>query len=122
MRDAVEDERFGGLAEPHLFVEAFRVFLSLDVDDLRPEVFLGCGNTLPHDLLTIVLTALGGDHASNGNLTHVRPGGTDPTQGDDLVLFRKPQVDGCLVIPVQVLVDAVLLHDENLTADPQEFV
>ena len=52
----------------------------------------------------------------------MRPGGTDPAQGDDLVLFRKPQVDGCLVIPVQVLVDAVLLHAENLTADPQEFV
>ena len=58
----------------------------------------------------------------DGNLVHVRPGGTDPAQGYELVVFREPQVDGSLVVPVHVLIDTVLLHDENLAADPQELV
>ena len=31
-------------------------------------------------------------------------------------------MDGGLVIPVHILIDAVLLHDENLAAHAQEFV
>ena len=52
----------------------------------------------------------------------MRPGGADPAQGDDLVAFREPQVEGGLVVPVHILIHAVLLHDENLAAGPQEFV
>ena len=122
MRDAVEDERLGGLAETDLLVEAFRVFLGLDVDDRCTEVFPGRRDALQHDPLAIPFAAFGGDDTPDGDLLHVRPGRADPTQGDDLAAFRQPQVDGRLVIPVHVLVDAVLLHDENLAADPQEFV
>ena len=52
----------------------------------------------------------------------MRPGGAHPAQGDDLVAFREPQMEGSLVVPVHILIHAVLLHDENLAADPQEFV
>ena len=31
-------------------------------------------------------------------------------------------MDSRLVVPVHVLIDTVLLHDEDLAADPQEFV
>jgi hypothetical protein len=52
----------------------------------------------------------------------VRPSGTDPAEGNYLFILAKPKMDGLLVIVIEVLIYAVLLHDEDLTADPQEFV
>jgi hypothetical protein len=52
----------------------------------------------------------------------MRPAGANPAEGDNLVAFREPQMEGGLVIPVHILIYTVLLHDENLAADPQEFV
>ena len=79
-------------------------------------------DALQHDPLAIAFAAHGGDDTSDGNLLHMRPGRAYPAQGDDLVAFREPQMDGSLVIPVHVLIDTVLLHDENLAADAEEFV
>ena len=78
VRDAVQNEGFGGLAETHLLIKAFRVFLGFDVDDLCVEMLPGRGDALQHDPLAIPLAPLGGDDAPDGDLLHMRPGGAYP--------------------------------------------
>ena len=90
VRDAVQDEGLGGLLEPHLLVEALRVFLGLDVDDPGIEMLPGRGDALQHDPLAVPLAALCRYDTPDGNLLHMRPGRADPAQGDDLVAFREP--------------------------------
>ena len=122
MGDAVEDERLRGLAEADLLVEAAGVLLSFDDDAVGAEVLAGGLDAFEHHPPPVALAADGGDDASDGHLIHVRPGGADAAEGDDLVAFRKPKMDRSLVVAVEVLVDAVLLDDEYVGADPEELV
>ena len=49
-------------------------------------------------------------------------GGTYTARGDNLISFGQPKMNGWLVIVIQVLVGAVLLHDEDLIPNSQKFV
>ena len=88
--DAVEYEGLGGLAETDLLVEAFRVFLGLDVDDPGIEMLPGRGDALQHDPLAIALAPLCCDDSADGNLFHVGSGRAYTSQGDKLVFDGQP--------------------------------
>ena len=85
-------------------------------------MFNGSINGMKHDLLAIPFASFCGDDPANGYFLHVSTGRTYTSQGDDLIGYSQPQVDGLLVIAVHVLIDAVLLNHEYLTTYSQEFV
>ncbi len=107
----------------------------------------GCLDGAKHDLLAIAFATLSSDDSAYRNLLHVSTGRTYTSQGNNLdlrsslftlgkvdasitlfslthnlVCDSQPQVDGLLVIPVHILIDAVLLNHEYLTTYSKEFV
>ena len=75
-----------------------------------------------HNLLAITSTALGGDDTTDGNFSHVGSGRAHAAQGHNFVVLGEPEVDGCLVVAVKVLVYTVLLHDEYLAPYAKQLV
>ena len=77
---------------------------------------------MKHDLLAIAFASFCCDDSADGDFFHVSTGRTYTSQGNNLACYGQPQVDGLLVIPIHVLIDAVLLNHEDLATYPQEFV
>ena len=72
--DAVEHEGVGRLFETYTFVEAFGIFLCLDIDECCTEMLNGCIDGMKHDLLAIALAPFCCDDSADGNLFHVGSG------------------------------------------------
>ena len=85
-------------------------------------MFYGSINGMKHDLLAIAFATLSSDDSAYRNFFHVSIGRAYTSQGNNFVCYGQPQVDGFLVIPVHVLIDAVLLNHEYLATYSQEFV
>ena len=51
-----------------------------------------------------------GDNSADGYFLHVSTSRTDTGQGNNLISHSEPQVDGILIIAVQILINAVLLN------------
>ena len=120
--DAVKHEGFRGLSEADSFIETLGILLSFNIYDLGIEVLYGSIDGMDHYLLAIAFTAYGRDDTTDGDLRHVSAGRTYASQGYHLAAQRLPQMNGCLVIVVKILIDAILLHYKHLAAYPQEFV
>ena len=71
MGNAVEHESIGGLLESYAFIEAFGIFLCLNVYACGMEAFYRCVDGIKHNLLAIASASLCGDNPSDGNLMHV---------------------------------------------------
>ena len=64
MGNAVEHESIGGLLESYAFIEAFGIFLCLNIYLFGIEVLLRCLNGMEHDLLTIAFAPFGCDNST----------------------------------------------------------
>ena len=82
----------------------------------------GSINGMEHDLLAIAFATLSSDDSAYRNFLHVSTSRAYTSQGNNILCYGQPQVDGFLVIPVHVLIDAVLLNHEHLTTYSKEFV
>ena len=69
---------------------------------------------MEHDLFAIAFTTHGGNDSANRNLLHVGTSRTYTSQSYNLVGYCQPQVNGCLIISVQILINAVLFNHEYL--------
>ena len=108
--------------EAGLFIESAGILLGFDVDAGGAEVFAGGPDGGVHDLQAVSLAPFGGDNPADGDGLHVGAGGTDPAEGDHPFTFGEPHMQRRLVVAVEVLIDAVLLYDEDFTADPEQFI
>ena len=77
---------------------------------------------MKHYLLAIAFATLSGNDSADGDFLHVNTSRTYTGQGDDLISHGQPQMNGLLIITVQILIDAVLLNDEYLATHSQEFI
>ena len=70
---AVEHEGFGGLLESYVFIEAFGIFLCLNVYTCCMEMLNRRINRIKHDLFAIAFAPFSGDNPPDGDLLHVSP-------------------------------------------------
>ena len=68
MGNAIEHERIGGLPESYAFIEAFGIFLCLNVYACGVEAFYRRINGMKHYLLAIASASLCGDNPSDGTV------------------------------------------------------
>ena len=63
----------------------------------------GCIDGMQHDLLAVAFAPFGGDDPADGDFLHVSTCRTYTSQSHNLIIQRQPQMDGILVITVQIL-------------------
>ena len=147
VRNAIEHKGVGRLSESYTFIESSGILLCLGIYECRAELFYGCLDDVKHDLLAIAFATLSNDDSAYRNFLHVSTGRTYTSQSNNLdlrsslftlgkvdasitlfslthnlVCDNQPQVDGLLVVAVNVLINAVLLNHEYLATHSQEFV
>jgi hypothetical protein len=123
VHQAFHHKRFGSGHEAKALVKPeFRILrLDIDVADMG-EVLAHNADGRLHYQHAIALAALGGYDAPYARTLHLRASGADATHGQNLFTARKPYMNGRLVVAIQVLVHAILLHHKHLGADAQKFV
>ena len=122
MRNAIEHESLGRLPESHAFIESFGILLCFNIYDCRTEMFNGSIYGMKHDLLAIAFVSFCRDDPADGDFFHVSTCRTYTSQGNDFTLYGQPQMNGFLVIAVQILIDAVLFNHKDLATHSEEFV
>ena len=109
----------------YLLVEAYGILLGLDVDDFGIEFSLGYGNGVGHNEATEARTTLSCYDSTYGNFGQM--GGTRAYAGHGQnarcglsFIVRKPDVDGLLVVVVEVLIYIILLYNKDLATCMEE--
>lgn len=102
------------MSEPDLFIESSGILLGLNIDTLCAKIITGCFNSLQHNPFSEAIVALCGDYPSDRDLVHMGTGRADSAYRNNFIAVGEPDMDGGLVISVEVLIDTVLLHDKNL--------
>ena len=111
---AVQNERGRRLSEPDLFIESSGILLGLYINAVRPKMPASCLYAFKHNPFSEAIAALCGDNTPYRHLVHMGTGRADSAYRNNFIAVGEPDMDGGLVISVEVLIDAVLLHDKNL--------
>lgn len=122
MRNTIEHKHLRRLHEADFLVELTSVFLRFDIDQGSTQMLLCSGDGSQHDLATIAFATLSSDDTANGDLVHVCSFRTDTRQGYRLIIDREPEMDGRLVVAIEILIGTVLLHDKDISTNTQQFV
>ena len=122
MRDAVLEKFRPGLGEAEGGIEGLNVALRLDGDAPRAEMLLRGADGGEDDPAPQPLAAAHGGHAPDGDVRKHRPRGEHACVGGDAALVLQPDMPGRPVGLVDILIGAVLLHDEDRDAQTVDLV
>lgn len=102
------------MSEPDLFIESSGILLGLYIDTFCAKTITGCFNSIQHNPFSEAIATLCGDNTPYRHLVHMGTSRADSAYRNNFIAVGEPDMDGGLVISVNVLIDAVLLHDKNL--------
>ena len=120
MRDAIQKEFFGDLAEALVFIQAPGIGLGFQIDLVRVEELLRGPDALCKDPAPKPAAPLDCDHPSDGAVLAFGSPVKDPKIGFYAVFILQPDMDRRLVQIVDLHIRAILLDHEHRHPQPED--